>query len=241
MKPADLTFDDLKDIREKTMLPDAFISAHNVIFNTNVEHINQIKLNDTTAETINEIFNNWLVFVCHTCILSELQNANILPKGITKQTIRRKILFTDIYDNSEIAQKMRRKLLKYDLHDFYTIFWMAFGEWSADRANLIKNAYKSKRTRQSRLNVIFATPKSKDQTMKRALKSMFGISVTEVMASAIFLLLKEQTETVDASTKQEISTKINQIKEYIDSYIKHREYAKKSHKKQKKRFVLIKY
>lgn len=233
MTPANITLKDLNNIKENTLLPDAFITAYNAIFDANISHINYVSLSEYTAMIINDIFNKWLVFVCHTCISSELQNADMLPKGITKQTIRRKILFTDIYDNSEIAQKMRRKLLKYDLHDFYIIFWMAFGEWGADRANLIKNAYKSKRTRQPRLNVIFTTPKSKDQTMKRALKSMFGISVVEVMASAIFLLLKEQMETVDASTKQEISTKINQIQEYVDLYIKHREDAKKSHKKRK--------
>lgn len=233
MTPANITLTDLTNIKENTLLPDAFITAYNAMFNANIPHIGLAVLSDDTAITINYVFNKWLVFLCHTSISTELQNAGILPKDATKQTIRRKLLFSDIYDNSEIAQKMRRKLLKYDLRDFYIIFWMAFGEWSAERANLIKNAYKRKRTRQPRLNVIFTTPKSKDQTMKRAFKSMFGVSVAEVMASAIFLLLKEQIETVDTKIKQEISDEIHQIKKYVDSYTKHQSDARKAHKKQK--------
>jgi len=238
MKPADLTLNDLKIIQEKTMLPDAFISAYNVIFDTNVEHINQIKLNDITAETINEIFNNWLLFFFNTYLLEELQKSGNFPELENIQTfsIHRNYFINDIISQDQIAQIMRQKLSGYELCNFYNIFLITLAEWEYKRIQRIKTAYhnnRKKNARVSHINAIFTTPKRQDQTLKRAFKSISGVSVAEVISSAIFLLLKEQIDTVDYNVKQLISCEINKLTKYICSYKKYQSAAKESHKNTK--------
>ena len=234
MKPISITIAELKYMQETTLLPDAFVMAYNVIFDSGVQHVSQIQLNEAVVAKINEIFNKWLLFVCNTCVLHELVNAGILPKDTIKQTIHKNFLVNDINDKSDIAQQIRIRLLKYELRDFYTIFWMALGEWEADRTDFIKDSYKrNKRVRRPHANVIFAIPKRQEPTMKRAFKNMVGISAEDAMASAIFLLLKEQLNAVDIQTKQELSFEINKIKERLSTYKRCQSAAKKSHKIQK--------
>lgn len=236
MKPADLTFDDLKEIQEKTMLPDAFISAYNVIFNTNAEHINQIKLNDTTAETINEIFNNWLLFFFNTYLLEELQKSGIFSELENIQTfsIHKNYFINDIMSQAKIVRIMRQKLSGYELCNFYNIFLITLAEWEYRRVKRTKMAYHNNRKKSARAphaNAVFAIPKRCKQTTKRAFKSISGVSVAEVMSSAIFLLLKEQINAVDNNTKRQISYETNKLTQYICSYKKCQSAAKKSHKK----------
>ena len=234
MKKANITVNEFKDIQENILHPDAFVAAYNVIFCTNIKYISQVQINEDTAVKINEIFNKWLVFVCNTCITTELISAGVLPKGTNQQIIHRNFVVNDINDQSEIAHKMRTKLLKYELCDFYNIFWLALAEWQDNRANLIKHAYKRKKeTKRPSINAVFVIPKRQEQTMRRAFKSMFGVSVAEVMASAIFLLLKEQMNSSDISTKRELASEIKRIEQFIDTYIKYKNAAKKSRKIQK--------